>query len=829
MYGRSYCITHTAHVIQHPLHSTPHYSHVDARLSSAGTERHSRDSTTISRCALHAMGDAQGGKDVPNGVSEKHDEMEALRAQLKAARADAEKRTEQLEAAKEKAKALIRLQQERAKGDKQRLESENKAKQQTIDDLTKRITELVPPPGSSVQSDLQEKVEAQEKTITDLLNRIKELVPPPDDKAASPPAKQRPPSAASTSKHPPAQKIAVIRERILKLAGETNKQVVAEVAEECEQIEADVVALADDFLAAKTALGLAEQDGQSATRYAGEARSETRALRAKLAAAEKSVAEARAQVKKLEKQTAAPSAPTPNSKELTQLRDEKAALDVKLAGMDAILTEKNTELNKVREKARVYLKQINADKRAAEQRMKGEVDSLKEKLDGMKTLVANAEKNAKAQDAELENCLSLVSEKQKTIQSLNMALSTERGAVANSAKQLLQLREEFAKYKERARVALEERDSRLHKSDTAVETATEELRTELEQVRGQLAETRRQLATAKKHNADAKFNLERAIRAETALELQRSSASTESSVQIANLRKMERQVEMAEERLADVRTRAEEAESRVESLTSRLSSVNQKLTDAVQDAAAKEKVSELELNRLREKVSLLQTQLVKSNSSATAAHRVAAVAARALSSSPLPGATADRASTSLDMTPRVSPAVSHLALSPLLKGARSHDEGLSRFNSGSLQKVMASHSHSMGLSSPRSTAGESDDAAFRENQVAVLTSQLSELSTLLDDSQEEAKTREQQNSLLKSEVKRLEQQLGAAQKLHDGAPFNYLRSVVMSYLENPDNALLPVLADVLAISKDELDRIKGRPPRAPSGGGGRVLSFLGRR
>lgn len=608
------------------------------------------------------MENVESRKDVPNGLSEKDGgdstEIVNLRSQLAEARADAEKRNEQLVAAKEKAKALIRLQQERAKTEKERLETEKKAQQQTIDDLTKRITELVPPPGSSLQSDLKDKIKTQEKTIADLLNRIKELVPPPGDKLASPPAKQRTSSTASSSKHPPAQKLAAIRERILKLTGDTNKTLVAAVADECKQVEADVNALADDFLAAKTALGLAEQDGQSATRYAGEARNETRALRAKLAAAEKSVTEARAQVKKLEKQASAPSAGTQNSKELTQLRDEKDALDVKLAGMDAILTEKNTELNKVREKARVYLKQINADKRAAEQRMKGEVDSLKEKLDAMKAQVVGAEKNAKALDAELENCLSLVSEKQKTIQSLNMALSTERGSVSNSAKQLQQLRDEFAKYKERARVALEERDSRLHKSDTAVETATEELRAELDQFRGLLAETRRELATAKKHSADAKFNMERAIRAETALDLQRSSATTESSVQSANLRRMERQVEMAEEQLADVRTRAEEAESRVETLNSRLNSANQKFTDVVQNASAKEKTSELELNRLREKVSGLQTQLVKSNSSASAAHRVAAVAARALSSSPLPGANIDRAGSSLDMTPRGSPAVS---------------------------------------------------------------------------------------------------------------------------------------------------------------------------
>jgi len=163
---------------------------------------------------------------------------------------------------------------------------------------------------------------------------------------------------------------------------------------------------------------------------------------------------------------------------------------------------------------------------------------------------------------------------------------------------------------------------------------------------------------------------------------------------------------------------------------------------------------------------------------------------------------------------------------------------------------MASHSVSLGLSSPKRNNSNSNsnlsasisisDDAFRDNQVAVLTSQLSELSTLLDDAQEEAKVREQQTILLKKEVGQLENQLGAAQKLAQGAPFNYLRSVVVAYLENPNHQLLPVLADVLAINKEEIDRIRSngngnshrRPPAGPNSNttaGGRVLSFLGRR
>ena len=57
-----------------------------------------------------------------------------------------------------------------------------------------------------------------------------------------------------------------------------------------------------------------------------------------------------------------------------------------------------------------------------------------------------------------------------------MALSPGRRLVANSAKLLQQLLEEFALYKKLACVGLEERDSWLQKLDIAVETAIEELR-----------------------------------------------------------------------------------------------------------------------------------------------------------------------------------------------------------------------------------------------------------------------------------------------------------------------------------------------------------------
>ena len=64
--------------------------------------------------------------------------------------------------------------------------------------------------------------------------------------------------------------------------------------------------------------------------------------------------------------------------------------------------------------------------------MQEEMDSSKEKLDAMKAQFETAEMNEMTQYSELQSCLCLVCKKAKTIQSLNMALSTRRRLIANS-------------------------------------------------------------------------------------------------------------------------------------------------------------------------------------------------------------------------------------------------------------------------------------------------------------------------------------------------------------------------------------------------------------
>lgn len=775
------------------------------------------------------------------------EEIAALRAMLVTALADADARSEQLAAAKEKAKALIRLQQERAAETREQLEKTAASQKETITELTERVSQLeealrskpTSAPNDLDSADSDDTAARSVALLRDCIFRLAAHRSAGDDNTS--PANTTSSDAtltndkASTSKTDTSQSDATT-------GSASPSAEISKITDECRKVESIVAALADDFLAAKTALRLAQEDGGSAARALEEARGEAKGLRSKLAVAEAAASDARAKASAAAKDSAKKSSAA-ESKEIVELREAKSTLNAKLSGMDALLIEKQTELGKVRDKARIYLKEITAEKRAVETRMKAEVANLKEDIRTLESKLANAESNSKVQDSEMDNCLALVSEKQRTIQMLNMSLSTERKAVSNSLEEFAGLKAEFAKYKERARVALEDRDSRLQKSDMAVAVATTELRAQVQALQTNLQEMQTELVEAQKESANARFNMERAVRAETALELQRNSASSESTLHSAKLKKLEQQVEEAHQLVAEAQRQAEDAESRVEALTARLQVANEKLGKAHERSLAQDIEAVREANELRDKIAALEASLKRSNQSASAAQRVAAVAARAMATSPAPDFAPN--GPRLENTPRSSPSVSGQLMSPSLsdihRSRLSIDDGLAQISSSSLAAVMSSHSLSMGLASPRDpthspggrdTARSSDwDDTFRDQQVGVLTSQLSELSTLLDDAQDEAKARQQQTDVLKAEIRKLTADLEAAQKLHNEAPFHYLRSVVVRYLETTDNRLLPVLADVLAIPKDDIDRIRARssrPPRGSNASGG-AFSFLGRR
>lgn len=69
----------------------------------------------------------------------------------------------------------------------------------------------------------------------------------------------------------------------------------------------------------------------------------------------------------------------------------------------------------------------------------------------------------------------------------------------------------------------------------------------------------------------------------------------------------------------------------------------------------------------------------------------------------------------------------------------------------------------------------------------------------------------EQMVLLKTEIRDFEAREERSSRLSDTTQYDYLKNVIVRFLETDDlSALLPVLANVLAISPPEIERIKSR-------------------
>lgn len=486
--------------------------------------------------------------------------------------------------------------------------------------------------------------------------------------------------------------------------------------------------------------------------------------------------------------------------------EARKILEAKLSEMERVVAAKQAEIGKVREKARTYLKELNAEKREMEAKMKDEVAILKSKVGEEHAQVDIANQRADAISAELDSCLGLIREKQKTVQMLNMSLTTEQEHAIAAVKDTEAVKVEFTRYKERARLALEEKDSALAASGVAVQEATSELRVQLNNSRKETDQLRALVESALVEEGETQTLLERARKAEAAIDLLRSNATSASSAAVNKIDALVEKLALVEQELSNAQSSAEDAESRQATTVMRLEACERALRAVELRAGEAERVSKKTIQDLRFKITTLESALKGAKEAADAAQRTAAVAARALSFS---------GTHVVDAVARIDPKDSQIApLSPTTYEGPTSPQYTNGGPYGSLAEAMAGHSNSLGIQQSRDERpnGSFDDPAYlmHDKQIAVLSAQLAELGELLDEAQEETQLRTEQSKLLKAEVKELGAKLTAAEKLHNGAPFSYLRTIVVRYLESDDSALLPVVANVLSFTEDEVARVKAR-------------------
>lgn len=487
--------------------------------------------------------------------------------------------------------------------------------------------------------------------------------------------------------------------------------------------------------------------------------------------------------------------------------EEKKVLEAKVAEMERLVASKQAEVSKVRDKARIYLKELNAERCAMEQKSKDEINALKQKLEQEQVRVVEAEHKTDNASKEIDNCLAVIREKQKTVQMLKMSITTHKDAADEAKRELESLKTDFARYKERARLALQEKETSAvsDKNNTDMDSAS--LLSDLEAARKEIHDLRKRLQrlqSIETQNEDLKRRIEQA---EMVAELLRKdSATIAASTNYSQVDRLEENIAQLESQLSSAQAAANDSEARYSTLKLRLEGAERTLQNAELRAKDYERSAHAKAEALRARIDDLEIALKRAQEAADSAQRTAAAAAKALAFT-----------TDAEEIKEVK------NTDKLIERSEDYwDYDVDANPNGSrsiLATVLEDHSDRLGLS-PKSNPEQSENEGehrqgennevllAKEQQIALLSSQLAEVGALFDEVQNEAQLRAEQIDVLKKEVKNLDAKLAAAEKLSNGAPFSYLRMIVTRYLETEDATLLPVICNVLSLSDEETSRIK---------------------
>lgn len=488
--------------------------------------------------------------------------------------------------------------------------------------------------------------------------------------------------------------------------------------------------------------------------------------------------------------------------------EAKNILEAKMAEMERLVASKQAEIGRVRDKARTYLKELNAEKREMEEKNKEKVQALEKKISDERDKTQAADARADSASKEIDSCLAVIRDKQKSVQMLTMTVSTLKSAARDAEREMHSLQNEFSRYKERARLALEEKQNVTETRHADIEAATVNIRSELERSRKEKIELKKHLLRVQQTEQQLEEMRERAERAEAAVDLLRSDATGVASTNFTRVDRLEEKIAQLESDLASARSAVDDAELRNSTTKMRLEAADRALHIAEVRAEEMERTSSKTIQALRTQVVELQGDLNRAKYAAESAQRTAAAAAKALTFS----TAGDEEKDDVKGSPKDK---MREARSPRDMSLYEHDRTNGQLST--FAKAMERESDRLGLSprkidSRRTSADgvslSEDDVKARDQQIIVLTSQVAELGMLLDEVQQESQLRAEQTALLKEEVKNLDAKLAAAEKLKNGAPFSYLRTIVQRYLETDDSTLLPVICNVLSFSDEESTRIK---------------------
>ena len=251
------------------------------------------------------------------------------------------------------------------------------------------------------------------------------------------------------------------------------------------------------------------------------------------------------------------------------------------------------------------------------------------------------EQKIEASAKEVDNCLSVIREKQKSMQMLRMNVTTYKKASDESKQETETLRTEFARYKERARLALQEKEDAGGITEADVDAATASVRAELERSRKEIHELRKRIEQLRRIEAEVDEARERAQRAETVADLMRKDAtgasvsmpvgvSSLSSMNYTQVDRLEEKISKLENQLSSAHSETADFKSQHATTTMRLEGTERALHSAELRARNLESTSKTTIDSLRNRVKELDAAQKKAQEAAAAAQRTAAAAAKAL-------------------------------------------------------------------------------------------------------------------------------------------------------------------------------------------------------
>lgn len=587
-----------------------------------------------------------------------------------------------------------------------------------------------------------------------------------------------------------------------------------------------------------------------------EARNKIKALEEEKRLRDEELTQVKTKLKKVEEDNESlaskQSSATPTAQTGAPQGEDTKVLEAKIYEMDRVVESKQAEIVRLKERAKSYLRDITAEKNLMEEKNKAAVDVLKRQIEQEKRNVKSIEQKYENSNKEVENCLGVIREKQKNIQMLKMNVSSYKKKEEEAKQETKSIQIEFEKYKQRARLALQEKENSQKLTEEDIDKATSNIRSELEKSRKENYELRKKVDQLKSIELTIEEMKERTERAETVAELLRKDATGATITSTSNFS----QVDQLEEKVSKLETELSNSKSQVEDLQARYSTTKMRMENSersLHDAEVKTRNVEAKAKKtiemLKDRIEQLEQSLKEAKQSAAAAQRTATAAARALAFS------SSGDDHDVDSTGNKRKQGDNSALNDGQKVANGYSDVDFDVNGVKARPTLATAledtSDKLGLPSPRRSHAINDagtdisvskdvdvvsssaaDAEAKEQQITVLTTQLAELGVLFDEAQRESELRGEQMEMLKAEVKNLDAKLASADKLKNGAPFSYLRTIVVRYLETEDITLLPVICNVLSFSDDETKRVKsarGKKASTASSSSYFSMPFLGSR